>query len=118
MNWRVSKALWVGDEPQVRIRDGQGTIHEIRRTSSRWWIDVELTTPGRLWINQNFADGWGADAGTVLRDYDLLAVDLPPGRRLLQLRYAPSELVPCAVISALGFALMGLLWRRGKRSGS
>lgn len=113
MNWRVSRALWIGDKPQVRVREGEGTVYEVRHTSSEWTADVEMTSAGRLWFNQNFADGWRASIGSILNDEDLLAVDLPPGRHLVQLRYAPSEFLWCVLLSGLGFIAIGLVgfWR-------
>ncbi len=115
MNWDVSKALWLDDQSQVRVREGRGIVHQARRSSSRWWIDVELETNGRLWVNQNYADGWNADVGHLVRDRGLLALDLPAGRHLVQLRYAPRELLPCALVSAAGLALIGLVGRRRTR---
>jgi hypothetical protein len=113
MNWRVSRALWTGDTPQVRVHEGEGTVYEVRHTSSTWAADVELKSAARLWFNQNFADGWRASVGSVVSDEGLLAVDLPPGRHLVQLRYAPGELIWCVLVSALGFIAIGLIgfWR-------
>jgi hypothetical protein len=109
MNWVVSRALWVGDKPQVRIHLGEGTVYEARHTPSAWSADVELKTAGRLWFNQNFADGWKTNTGRIVSDEDLLAVDLPPGRHHVQLRYAPRELVWCVLLSALGFIAIGVV---------
>jgi hypothetical protein len=113
MNWRVSRALWTGDKPQVRVHAGEGTVYEVRHTSSEWSADVEMKSAGRLWFNQNFADGWRANVGSVASDEELLAVDLPPGRHLVQLRYAPRELIWCVLLSAFGFIAIGLVgfWR-------
>jgi hypothetical protein len=109
MNWVVSRALWTGDKPQVRIHAGEGTVYEVRHTPSEWSADVEMKTAGRLWFNQNFADGWKTSTGTIVSDADLLAVDLPPGHHLVQLRYAPRELVWCVLLSALGFIAIGIV---------
>ncbi|HET6336327.1 MAG TPA: hypothetical protein VFG30_24060 [Polyangiales bacterium] len=113
MNWRVSRALWTGDKPQVRVHEGEGIVYEVRHTSSEWSADVEMKSAGRLWFNQNFADGWRANVGSVASDEELLAVDLPPGRHLVQLRYAPRELFWCVLLSAFGFIAIGLVgfWR-------
>lgn len=113
MNWTASRALWVGEKPQVRVHEGVGTVYEVRHTSGSWSVDVELQTQSRLWLNQNFADGWHSNLGTVVSDSNLLAVDLPPGRHRLQLHYAPSELTWCVLLSALGFIAIGVVgfWR-------
>ena len=103
----MSRALWIGDKPQVRVRIGEGMVYEVRHTPSGWSADVEMKSAGRLWFNQNYGDGWKTSAGTILNDADLLAVDLPPGRHLVQLRYAPSELLWCVLLSALGFIAIG-----------
>jgi hypothetical protein len=115
MNWRVSKALWAGDQPQVRVQSGEGTIYDVRHASGRWWVDVQLTTPARLWFNQNFADGWRSDTGEITADKDLLALDLPPGRHLVQLRYLPQEWLPCALLGLIGWILIAVLGVRGGR---
>ncbi|HKU43236.1 MAG TPA: hypothetical protein VJR89_33980, partial [Polyangiales bacterium] len=109
MNWRVSPALWIGDVPQVRVQRGSGTIYDVRHSSRHWWVDVQLNTPGRLWFNQNYADGWRSDLGDPVPDQDLLALDLPPGRHLIQLRYAPPELWPCALAGLFGLLAIAVL---------
>jgi hypothetical protein len=114
MNWRVSRALWIGDQPQVRIESGSGTIYDVRHGSRHWWVDVQLTTAGRLWFNQNYADGWRSDLGEPVNDQDLLALDLPPGRHLVQLRYGPAELWPCALAGLAGLFAIAVLGVRGR----
>jgi hypothetical protein len=113
MNWVVSRALWTGDKPQVRVAAGDGTVEDLRHTPSAWSADIDMKTAGRVWFNQNFADGWRVNVGSIANDQDLLAVDLPAGRHTVQLRYAPSELLWCVLLSALGFAAIGLVgfWR-------
>jgi hypothetical protein len=109
MNWVVSRALWVGDKPQVRVYEGEGTVYEVRHTPSEWSADIEMKSAGRVWFNQNFADGWRVNVGSIVSDQNLLAVDLPPGRHALQLRYAPRELLWCVLLSAFGFIAIGLV---------
>jgi preprotein translocase subunit Sss1 len=113
MNWVVSRALWTGDKPQVRLQQAEGTVYEVRHTPSRWSADIDLKTAGRVWFNQNFADGWQANVGSIVNDQNLLAVDLPAGRQAIELRYAPHELAWCVLLSALGLAAIGLVgfWR-------
>ncbi|HKP64279.1 MAG TPA: hypothetical protein VJV78_46400 [Polyangiales bacterium] len=113
MNWRVSKALWVGDEEQVRVQSGEGSVSNVRHGTGRWQVDVQLTTPGRLWFNQNVAAGWRSDTGELLADQDLLALDLPAGRHRVLLRYLPQEWLPCALLGVIGWVLIAILGVRG-----
>ena len=110
MNFRPARRLWAGDVPQARVVSGTGTVGPVERTSSRAFFDVDLPEPGRVLINHNHAPGWRSNVGEVVSDQGRLAIDLPAGRRHIELRYQPTMWAPSIALSGLGCALGLLLW--------
>lgn len=124
--WHRSAHLWVGDVPQVRIVDRESNrvrtlsgefVHAYDRTNYRAWADVTLASEGRVVFNQNFESQWTSSIGVPIDDgLGRLAVDLPPGRHRIEVRFAPDDLPWSALVSALGLIACGLLWFSEKRT--
>lgn len=80
-------------------------------------IDVTCNTPaaGQLTVKEHDWSGWRAyvDGERVrLKGGAWLALDLPEGRHLIQLRYRPWDLPFGAILGIIGWALAGyLIWR-------
>jgi hypothetical protein len=121
--WVRASTLWVGDVAQAWIVDGQSSsprprppthragdvLHGYDRTNHTAWADVELHTAGRVVFNQNFEPQWHASVGTVVDDEGRLAVDLPPGRHRVVVRFEPDDLPYSLWGSLAGLALSALV---------
>ncbi len=78
-------------------------------------LDVALSRPTELLINQNFHTGWRSNVGQV-RDHDgLLAIALPAGAREVRLSFRPRSAIAGALSSILAFIIAGWLIRRERR---
>jgi hypothetical protein len=105
MTFSPAPGLRVGDKPQARVIQGRGELLAFTRTTRRVQLQVQMSEPGRLLVNQNTAPGWRSDVGSVV-DYDgKLAIDLPSGARSVRLTYTPPTLVLACALSALGLAM-------------
>jgi uncharacterized membrane protein YfhO len=86
----------------------EGAVVEVaNRTHNTFTIDVDAKRPARILVNSGYDRGWQSDVGTVVEDKQLLAVDLPPGRHKVHLRYWPRRLTLGLWLSVLG--LLGSL---------
>jgi hypothetical protein len=120
MRWHVARGLQVGVRPQVRVVEGRGTVDAFRRTNNRVEVEVTMTEPGRILVNQNYYPGWTASVGTAVDLDGKLAVDLPEGSHALVLRYRPPMLWEGAAATVAGLlACAGIFaWRRRRRRAS
>ena len=64
-----------------------GTVTRTHWSPHRITLNVQLTKPGKLKVNQNWHRGWHSDVGEVLSDQGLLAVALPVGHYTVHLRH-------------------------------
>jgi hypothetical protein len=119
----TAAGIWKGPGPQARLVDpATGTVGAIAITPNRWRVQVELTTPGTLLINQNFHRFWrlAAGNGSVVDKDGMLAIELPAGSQEIALRYLPAHLGWFALTSLLGLVACGAglllpAWRRRGR---
>jgi hypothetical protein len=97
---------------------GAGSVVRRRWTPNAIDIDVALTRPTELLINQNFHPGWHSDTEGVDNYNGLLAVGLPTGVNHVRLRFRPRSAIAGAVSSLV--AVLGAFWfiRRSRRLGS
>ncbi len=113
--WPISRHLWVGDVPQVRIvPEEAGTLASFERTNYRARARVELRRPARVVFNQNFDPDWRITGGTAIDDRGLLAIDLPAGAHDLEASFQPADLPWSVLTTLLGLAIAIALWRWGK----
>jgi hypothetical protein len=110
--------LWTGPGPQVRIVGATGRVFDWGRSVNRAFAEVRLDAPGTLVFNQNHAPGWRSSRGRVYADVrGRLAVEAPPGRYRVELRYRPRTLWPGLLLSGLGLVASVLVVRRPGASG-
>jgi hypothetical protein len=112
MNWKISKALWLGDQPQLRSDSKRAIVRAAGRTPQRLWADVTVSKPAHVLVDQNYARGFSSNVGEIISDRGRLAVALPAGQHALQIRYRPPEFLPSAAVSCGGIALLLWLGRR------
>ncbi|MBN2358440.1 MAG: hypothetical protein JXR83_03245 [Deltaproteobacteria bacterium] len=118
----TAAGIWRGRGPQVKLVDASaGTLTIAAITPNRWRLQVDLSKPSTLLVNQNYHRFWrlAAGEGAVVNHQGLLAVELPAGAQEIALRYYPQHFGWFALLSLLGLVACGagLLrpwsWRRG-----
>lgn len=118
--WDVAPGLWLGEESFARIAPSEpgveplGEVHDAGRTSITVWADVDLPAGGRVIFDQNYFEEFVPDRGTLAEDGERLAVDLPPGRQRVTLRYTPPDLPYVVSTTLVGLALCVYVARRGR----
>jgi hypothetical protein len=120
-----AEALDEGEVPQERLLDpAAGEITAARFSPNRRVVTVDLQRDTLLLINSNWNEHFRADVdgkpGRVTRVAGRLAVDLaglPPGRRVVTVRYAPRSFFIGAAVSAISLPAMlaWFVWRRRLR---
>jgi len=116
MNYIGAAGLWKGFVPQVRT---PGTPSEIRawgRTALSAWADVVLDRPGRVVFNQTWSPGWRASVGRLHEVARQPVVDLPAGRRRVEISYHPKTLWPALGLTLAGLAACAIVWRLRTRA--
>jgi hypothetical protein len=131
----LQRALKLDEGPvqQARLEDGSGgQLHAVRWTPNRVEVDVTLTAPTVVSVNQNWNEHWtarledGARAEVIRvgpkwpRDHDggRLGARVPAGRHTVAFVYRPRSFVAGAVISGLSIPLALVAWiilRRRRR---
>lgn len=113
MEWSAPSGLWDGEGPQVRLDAADaGTARQTRWSPNEITVDVALTRPARLIVNQNYETGWTASVGTTESDRRMLTVRLPQGRYTLTVRHRPPGLLPGLLLTVLGAALSVFVWKK------
>jgi hypothetical protein len=96
---------------------GPGSVRLIRWTPNALSYDVSTSALSTLVINQNFDSSWRvvSGRGTVVDYQNLLAVTLPAGAQVIELRYVDSRLMLGAAITMLTLFVALLLCRFERR---
>jgi len=99
-----------------------GAARIVSRRTDRLEIDVEANAPGHLVVREAFAAGWrafvdGKEARALRADVLFRAVEVPAGRRRVELRYRPAAAVAGLFLSLAGALAATLLWARPARAG-
>jgi hypothetical protein len=105
------------DLPQEEyLKDADaGTVTRVQWSPNRIDLRVKLTKPARVYVNQNWHQGWRANVGDVVAEDGLLAVDLPAGDHDLTLRFQPRSAVAGMWTTALALAAAGIILWRSRR---
>jgi hypothetical protein len=106
-----------GDLPEEEyLRDPEaGTVTRRAWAPNRLDLDVVLSRPARVYINQNWHPGWHTSDGVIVDDDGLLTVDLPAGTHTVVLRFWPRSAVLGGLTSLAAFAVAVYVWRRTRR---
>jgi hypothetical protein len=139
LEWKPTDGIVDGPGPQARTEPPTaGTVTQTRWSPSALELDVHLSAPGLVIVNQNYESGWQAAAGQAevivgawvnreRRFWDirarpselpakgaigLLAVRLPAGDHHLTLRHRPPGLLLGALLTLLGIGLASVVARK------
>jgi hypothetical protein len=97
---------------------GAGTVVERSWTPDRIDLDVDLSRPATVVVNQNWHSGWKASAGEVQSLHGLLSVAMPAGKQSLTLRFQPRSAYGGALASLVALAGLVVLIDRTRRRAS
>lgn len=115
--FRADAPLWTGDVPQARAVDDAVVVEVANRTHNTFTIDAVASRPGRIHLNSAYDKSWQSDVGAVVEDQKLLAIDLPPGRHRIHVKYWPRFLTLGFSLSALGLiGVTAFFFRRRLRA--
>jgi len=91
-----------------------GTVTEQSWSPDAIDLDVDLSRPATVVVNQNWSSGWRASVGEVKSTKGLLTVAMPAGKQTLSLRFRPRSATGGALTSLAAVAALGFLvwWRR------
>jgi hypothetical protein len=102
-----------GYRGEVYLVGTAGSVQTLEWSPNRLRYRVEAAGRGKLVINQNFYPGWRATDGRPLSIHDaLLAVDVTPKDRIIELYYHRSSFYIGAAISLLSWLALIALQRR------
>jgi len=99
------------DNPRYRgeawVERGQGSLRSLVNRPNSVELQVSLSGPGQVVVNQNHLDGFSASAGELGSHHGLLAVTLPRGgEHMVRLTYRPPLLLAGLAVSGVSL----LLW--------
>ena len=115
----------IAQSPQLRVDLPQeeylkdmeaGTVWRSHWSPNQIDLEVKLTRPARVYINQNWHPGWRSNVGAVVSDDGLLAVDLPEGTHALTLRFWPRSAVGGMAATLLALVVAGFIVWRARQS--
>lgn len=97
------------------LEPGAGTITERSWSPDAIDLDVDLSRPATVVVNQNWNSGWRASVGEVQSRRGLLTVAMPAGKQTLSLRFRPRSATGGALTSLVAIAALIFLARRSRR---
>ena len=116
------------------LLSGEGSIRSLTIRPNTLELEVELTAPGVVVLNQNYLSGFSSSVGTVVRvpapwhgeqdRHGLLGVRIDkPGRHSVRITYGPPSVIAGLTVSAISLvgwllALAWFTWRRYTRASS
>ncbi len=99
---------------ETLLDPGAGTITEQSWSPDAIDLDVDVSRPTSVVVDQNWSSGWRASVGEVESLKGLLTVAIPAGKQTLSLRFRPRSATGGALTSLVAAAALGFLvwWRR------
>jgi hypothetical protein len=105
----------LSSEEYLRAPDA-GTVTERAWAPNRIEMEVSLSRPARVYINQNWHPGWHVNQGTLVNDNGLLAVDLPAGPHDVVLHFWPRSAIFGGLTSLMALAVAVYVWAQTRRT--
>ena len=103
---------------EVYLTGSTGSVTTMLWSPNRLRFSVRAESPGRLVVNQNYYRGWTARDGRTVSSQDgLLAVEVGPEDRLIELRYVRRSFVAGGLVGTASWGAVGLAVWRSKRQG-
>ncbi len=104
-------------ESEERVLEaGAGTVTERSWSPNAIDLDVTLSRPATVAVNQNWHAGWRSSVGEVKSDHGLLTVALPEGTHTVSLRFEPRSATGGALVSLVAAAVLLFLGLRARRA--
>jgi hypothetical protein len=88
------------------VEPGAGTVTERSWSPDVIDLDVTLSRPATVAVNQNWHSGWRSNVGEVKSDHGLLTVALPEGTHAVSLRFEPRSAMGGALVSLVAAAVL------------
>lgn len=110
--------LWDGDVPQARAIDDRAVVADVERTPNTFTFDVDAKETARILLNTTYDKGWRTTTGNVIEQDDKqLAIDVPPGKARVVVRYRPKSFTLGVILTLTGLmgSMMGLWWLRRRK---
>jgi hypothetical protein len=106
-----------GDLPEEEylLDPGAGSVTRRHWTPNTIDLDVTLSRPTELLVNQNFHTGWRSNVGHVRSHDGLLAVALPPGIQSVRLSFRPRSAIAGAISSLVACLIACCIIGRERR---
>jgi hypothetical protein len=98
------------------VGDPAGTVTERSWSPNVIDLDVTLSRPATVAVNQNWHAGWRSSIGEVKSDHGLLTVALPEGTHEVSLRFEPRSATGGALVSLVAAAALVFLGIRARRA--
>jgi hypothetical protein len=98
------------------LESDAGTVREQAWSPNAIDLEVVLTRPATLAVNQNWHPGWYSNVGKVESKDGLLSVALPEGTHNLKLRFSPRSAKGGALASLVAVAAVVWLARRARKA--
>jgi hypothetical protein len=98
------------------VEPGAGTVTERSWSPNEIDLDVTLSRPATVAVNQNWHAGWRSSVGEVKSDHGLLTVALPEGTHAVSLRFEPRSAMGGALMSLVAAAVLVFLGVRARRA--
>jgi hypothetical protein len=92
---------WEGDVPQAKAMTEAAKVLSVRRTQNTFTLEVDANEPARILLNSTYDRGFRTDVGEIVEVKMQLALDVPPGRHTIHVRYWPHGLTAGFILSAL-----------------
>ena len=97
------------------VEPGAGTVNERRWTPDALDLDVSLSRPATVSINQNWHPGWRSNVGEVRSDRGLLTLALPAGEHAVSLRFEPRSALGGGLASLVALSVLAFVaWRAAR----
>lgn len=93
---------------------GVGTVRQTLWTPNRLRYEVDVPAATSLIVNQNYYPGWrlARGEGQLYAEKGLIAVRVPPGRRQIEVVYAPQHILLAFGVTMAALAALVLIWRK------
>ncbi|MFH1848945.1 MAG: hypothetical protein ABH879_02040 [archaeon] len=97
---------------EAYLSESGGWVRDNYFSPNRVSVDLRVSGPDMLVINQNYYPGWRAGGYDVVSHNGLVAVEVQPDDSKVELYFMPADFVAGATVTIISIAGLALLWRR------